>query len=154
MIIGFTGTQKGMTDWQKKELAMILKIQNCSEFVHGDCIGADVEASTIAILNRVKIFSVYPSNLTKKRAYSFRDNGTYGEYRLIHLDAINEDFQVKFHPPKNPLERNKDIVHYCDFMICAPKEHAHSLRSGTWMTIRYIWKMKKAHIIIPPMEKV
>lgn len=51
MIIGFTGTSRGMTQQQKDALAWLFRLLPGSELRHGDCIGADSEAHDIYLLN-------------------------------------------------------------------------------------------------------
>jgi len=45
MKIGFTGTQRGMTDAQKNTLRKM--VPNDAELHHGDCVGTDAEAHDI-----------------------------------------------------------------------------------------------------------
>jgi hypothetical protein len=140
-----------MTNWQREELRKLLK--ECSEFVFGDCIGSDIEAADIALNEDVKIFTVYPQNKdSRKRAWFYnpdkdikRENGQWNLYP--------SGIRIRWMPAKPPLERNKLIVDNCEYMIATPKEFEHTIRSGTWATIRYAWKTKKNHItIIPPKE--
>lgn len=46
MILGFTGTRRGMTTAQK--VALRSAIAGATTLVHGDCLGADDEAAAIA----------------------------------------------------------------------------------------------------------
>jgi hypothetical protein len=113
MKIGFTGTQQGMTEKQKHEIAKLIK--QASEFHHGDCIGADSEAHQLAI--EYGIFTViHPPDNPSKRAWCVGD-------------------QVL--PAKPYLDRNHDIVDQTEVLIAAPFEDEDKLRSGTWATIRY-----------------
>ena len=150
MKIAFTGTQQGMTEFQKKELAARLTELNPTEFIHGDCIGADNEANTIAMQVGVKVFHLFPSTLGPKRAYCFTPPGPLGSNAWW---TYNTGQVIKIETPEAPLYRNKKIVDECDMLIACPKEHAHTLRSGTWATIRYAWKRKKNVLVIPPIVR-
>lgn len=50
MVIGFTGTRKGMTEAQKDQLSLMLAVfvSHANEFHHGDAVGADREAVGLA----------------------------------------------------------------------------------------------------------
>lgn len=115
MRVGFTGTRKGMTDYQKRILRERLKVLQPTEFHHGDCIGADEEAVKIA--RELDIFIIgHPPIDKSHRAYAGSD--------------IVED-------PKQYLARNRDIVDQTDLLFVAPKTKDEELRSGTWATWRY-----------------
>lgn len=149
MRIGFTGTQRGMTLFQSEELKK--RLEGCSEFVFGDCIGSDYEAANIALDHNIKIFTIYPQNTnTKKRAWFcnfekdiIRENGEW----LFFPSGT----RIRWMPATEPLKRNKLIVDNCEKLIATPKEFEHSIRSGTWSTIRYAWKIKREVLIIPPV---
>lgn len=145
MHIGFTGTQKGMTDFQKKEVAMILLFHKPFFIVkddkpssitfenyqahHGDCIGADAEFEQLAKEYGFTTCAHPASDTGNKRAYCKSD---------IVL------------PAKPALKRNKDIVDTADVMIATPGQKGEVLRSGTWATIRYARKCgTPIHIIYP-----
>lgn len=44
MILGFTGTRQGMTDYQQAQVRRFLVAYQCTILHHGDCIGADAQA--------------------------------------------------------------------------------------------------------------
>jgi len=140
LVVGFTGTQKGMTLYQKKELVNILNSLRpypyypySTQFHHGDCIGADKEAESIA---RGRLLSTWahPAN-------------NVSEYKKAHCPSHN----VLLSRPA--LERNHDIVNAAGIMIACPGEYGEIIRSGTWATIRYARKCKKPLIIIYPNGK-
>ena len=155
MKIGFTGSQKGMTDWQKEMLKEVYQHKPCEEFIHGDCIGSDEQAADVMVDLGVRIFTIYPPTNNNKRAFwaNVRKEPTMpiGWHEIeIKKGTI---IQVRWMPRDDYLKRNQRIVDNCELMIATPKEHQHSLRSGTWATIRYAWKVKRDITIIPPIER-
>ena len=130
--VGFTGTQRGMTEHQKRELRQwlnILKNHGKTHFHHGDCVGADIEASTIASELGFKIVLHPPENQSKR---AFCSNA------------------VEVMQAKPYLERNHDIVDAVEEMIACPGEPNEVLRSGTWATIRYARRSRAKLLIIRP----
>lgn len=128
MIIGFTGTQQGMTSKQKAIFSEIV-LGMAGEFHHGDCIGADKESHDIInLLNHYKTVGHLPDK-DDKRAFCY-------------FDEIRD--------PKPYLERNKDIVNECDLLIACPKTAEETIRSGTWSTVRYARKVGKSYMVITP----
>lgn len=148
MRIGFCGSQKGMTSFQKEEL--VKRLEGGTEFVFGDCIGSDSEAAHIAWKCGISTFTIYPQNTnSKKRNWCWNQDKDItredGEWRYLY------GLQIRWMPAMEPLKRNKLIVDNCELLIATPKEFEHSIRSGTWATIRYAWKTKRNLIIIPPV---
>lgn len=139
MIVGFTGTQKGMTMSQLELLRRFLELLCNGEtglvIRHGGCIGADKEFDTICQelgISRI----VHPSNIGNKQATIGKGN--------VHVLLS-----------KPPLIRNHNIVDKSEIILAAPKERDEIIRSGTWATIRYaakrikIGKLKSLLIIRP-----
>ena len=128
MKVGFTGTQHGMSLWQQEQLRNLLLEPTFTEFYHGDCIGADNQAHTIALSSGLQIV-VHPPTDDRKRAF-------VAEGELL---------------PQYPyLERNKHIVEACDLLIAAPKTLEEIVRSGTWSTVRYARRIGRKYIILEP----
>lgn len=134
--IGFTGTQDGMTDKQKaafrKYLQAAKKKFPVVEFHHGDCIGADADAHTIAVEELgVDAIWIHPPRYAAKRAFC----------KSPHI--LPED---------DYLDRNRTIVSVTNALIATPKEMIEKFRgSGTWMTIREARdRQKKPHKILEP----
>jgi predicted Rossmann fold nucleotide-binding protein DprA/Smf involved in DNA uptake len=133
MILGFTGTRHGLTEFQGEGLAYLLNqmIANTAYIVHGGCVGAD---DAFHHLVREKFpeakIIIYPSNIPK----------TYMGY----------DASAEYMPSAPPLIRNKRIVNACHLLIACPGEEKEIVRSGTWATIRYAHKNKKPIFIVTP----
>jgi hypothetical protein len=128
MIVGFTGTQRGMTKAQRERLTSdVFNAIHIDEFRHGDCEGADETASRIANDFNVQVI-IHPPLDPKKRAFCIGHTLT----------------------PKPYLERNHDIVDACNLLIATPGQKQEQLRSGTWATIRYATKKGKPVLIIYP----
>ena len=125
-ILGFTGTQNGMTAEQKESVSRLIKQLIPRDAIDGDCIGADTDFHNI--FKEVMGFypQLYPANTTMKRAFN----------TSAHI-----------HEPKEPLTRNRDIVNDSEFMIATPSG-MEVVRSGTWMTVRYTKKLKKTLYIV------
>ena len=128
MIIGFTGTQDGMTSEQHIAVIDIVRQVSPNGVHHGDCVGADEEFHRIAQSLRVPIV-IHPPDNPVKRAWC-------------------EGGLVKDRKPY--LERNHDIVDSVDLLIAAPRTSEEQLRSGTWSTVRYARKIGKSIVIITP----
>lgn len=113
MKVGFTGTQKGITQIQQLHLSKILvqlHSRGGNELHPGDCIGADAYSGMLAKKLDYKIILHPPIN-SNKRAWS-----DYDEAR----------------PVKEYLVRNHDIVDETNFLIATPKGEIEEVRSGAW----------------------
>jgi len=127
-IVGFTGTQQGMSDVQKAKFRKTIALIEPVEFHHGDCVGADADAHAIVreVLPHCVII-VHPPIIKLKRA-----------------NCVGHAFRT----PKEYIDRNHDIVDECDTLVATPFETTEQLRSGTWATVRYARKQNKEVIII------
>lgn len=117
--IGFTGTQRGLTAAQRERIGSLFsqsRDPSLVTFHHGDCIGADLEAATLA------------------HAFGFTVHG-----HRCDIDAQRANFHgnAVTHLAKPPLDRNRDIVDASDLLIACPKVGGEYRRSGTWATVRY-----------------
>lgn len=133
MKVGFTGTQRGLTDPQYDALWNILYEEDWweppCEFHHGDCIGADDVAHSHADVIGAYNLIVHPPSNSSKRAFC-RGNET--------------------RKPKPYPQRNHDIVDETQVLVACPGEDHEVVRSGTWATIRYARKRgREIHIIFP-----
>lgn len=113
-IIGFTGTRHGMSQAQARAVLALLEQLGATEVHHGDCVGADSEANTLALLvgaTRV----AHPPVQARYRAW-----------------CVVEECRA----PEAYLIRDQDIVDDAERMIAAPFEPVEQIRGGTWATIR------------------
>ena len=136
MEIGITGTRSGMTDKQKEELKALLLLHYLTyfsephmlSFHHGDCIGVDVEAATIA--QEYGFWTVcHPPIKTELRAYHKSDETVVA---------------------KSYFARNRDIVNASDEMIVVPFQMEHQNNGGTWYTHDYAVQKNKPITILWP----
>lgn len=132
MKVGFTGTQSGMSDFQKLQCKDLLRYFSPSQFHHGDCIGADDESHTIA--ESLGLFIViHPPENPIKRAFA-------GQKEKLCSAIVLQTKQY--------IERNHDIVDATDIMFVAPLTDKEQQRSGTWATYRYAKKQGKEIYIL------
>ena len=129
LVIGFTGTRKGMNAFQKKEV--VEHLAKATHFHHGDCIGADAEAALLAHDGGLVVICHPPKSVTRRA------------YAKAHYTR----------EPKDYLARNRDIVDSCDILIATP-DGEEKLRSGTWSTIRYARKQGKEIYVIYRDNKI
>jgi hypothetical protein len=129
--IGFTGTQKGMTQAQKEKLRWLLSNMHALYFHHGDCLGADAEAAAIARELNFRIV-VHPPANRRHRAF-----------------LAGQEIR----PTLPYLERNRQIAQECDLLIAAPSSCTEIRRSGTWATVRWARKLRKPIVFIYPDEE-
>ena len=130
MRLGFTGTQRGMTDLQRRTLANWFE-ERAGSFVeahHGDCVGAD-DQFDLMLQGRGTATVIHPPTVDAKRAFCFRRVGIRPLYEL---------------DPRPYLVRNHAIVDATNVLYAAPGEMVEQLRSGTWATVRYARKLKRA----------
>lgn len=125
--IGFTGTRRGMSAYQEAELKRLLQSLAWTEFHHGMCLGADEQASFIAL------------NMTIAHE---RDIIAH-PCTLSHAQSTVAFYNHSM-PVLPSLERNDHIVEACDILIAAPLGEE-TQRSGTWYTVR---RAREAHKII------
>lgn len=142
MIIGFTGTQKGVKKPQLYALESELKLDHgddgyspkSSKFLHGGAVGADTVADALACVLEFKDIEVFPCH---NERYTFWTEKGDGRVRSIHS-------------VKPPLMRNRIIVKRSQKLFATPVGFNEELRSGTWATIRYMRELKKPIVIIFP----
>ncbi len=125
--IGFTGTQRGMSQDQKRVVKTLMADASEAIVHHGDCVGADSDFHDIVFAENS--IELHPCDITAKRAWCIGD--------VCHF-------------PKAPLVRNKDIVNVSELLIACPGEKHMKIRSGTWSTVRYAQEMGKPVFLVFP----
>ncbi len=131
MKVGITGTRNGCRDEQLAALVTLIKELKPTEFHHGDCIGVDDQAATIADeLEPRPVVVCHPPSDEKLRAF----NKSFNQMR----DA------------KTHFARNRDIVNETECLIVCPMKMHHENWGGTWYTHDYSKKQgKKIYICWP-----
>ena len=129
-VIGFSGTQYGLTEPQKHQIAGYLQLLQPREVHHGDCVGADAQFHSLVreMLPDARIV-IHPPLNDGKRA--FCDGDETKEARAY-------------------LTRNRRIVRESEILLAAPQAPEEVLRSGTWATIRFARKRSRPIILVLP----
>lgn len=128
MILGFTGTRKGMSTAQRNACADMLKA--ASEAHHGDCKGADAEFHELALAADVPVV-IHPPTDPKHRAWC---KGA-----------------VRVEPEAPYLQRNRAIMRASDIAIGCPAENiepAPARGQGTWSAIRFARKRNAGLVVV------
>ena len=134
LVIGITGTREGMSDIQRTKftsavVGLIKKfgVENI-KFVHGDCLGVDVQAAEI---------------VTELGIYTIARPPIKEEQRAFHKS--NEILEQEGY-----LERDRKIVDTSDVMFVITKNDNLNLKSGTIYTYKYALKKNKPYVLILP----
>jgi len=114
MQLGFTGTQRGMTEDQHVAVESLMRVLDIGHVHHGDCVGADADFHELAEARNARI-EIHPPFDSEKRAWCKGDI---------------------LWPEYDYMKRNQHIVDCSDVLIATPGEMSEVLRSGTWSTIR------------------
>lgn len=130
MILGFTGSRAGITPAQRTTLLRLFERLGYCEFHHGDCVGADAAAHSLALLPAFRFHIIIHPPISPR------------------LRAMCEG-AAKVLTPKPYIQRNRDIVDACDHLLVCPNGEE-TIRSGTWATVRYARKRKRDYSIIHP----
>lgn len=134
MDIGFTGTQKGMTDQQLEKVHLLVAnivadYGTKTTAHHGECIGADAQFHVVCYMHMLPIVGHPPINQSKR------------------MNPWGFTYEWE---PKEYIPRNHDIVLCSDVLLATPAEYEEQLRSGTWATIRFARKKNVPRRIIFP----
>lgn len=138
MILGFTGTRRGMTEAQKQTVIRVFALRKPSRVHHGACEGADRDLWKIC-----------------------RESGRYlllppiaqtfwpGDEEQHDWAIFSADDGDIVQPVSPYLRRNGSIVRQSDALLSTPKG-MEVRRSGTWSTIRFARKLGKPILIVWP----
>lgn len=129
IVIGFTGTRRGMTVPQARGVVRFLAFQpeSVAGFHHGDCVGADAQAHSLALQVGIRRIEIHPPSDPRARAFC--------------------QGAAVVHEEKSYRDRNHDIVDASHLLLAAPGGQE-GKRSGTWATIRYARRAAGMPIVI------
>lgn len=131
MIVGFTGTRKGMNERQLDQLTLMLQCfyvvreGAANRFHFGGAHGADLESRKVA---KPAGFDIdwHPAPGVDLATLANKGYAT-----------ADEMLAETWHEVFPPLVRNHHIVDAVTVLLAAPHTDREELRSGTWATIRY-----------------
>jgi len=133
MILGFTGTQDGMSRMQILTFTKLVEMLQPEEFHHGVCLGADAQAHNI--VRRVSPNTIIVGHPGHDAV------GENPKQATVVCDVI--------HSSAPYLTRNQRIVNSTDLLAATPAG-AEVVRSGTWSTVRYARSVQAPNVVIMP----
>ena len=154
--VGFTGTQRGMTDAQRAAVRQLIRNRAVSFAVHGGCVGADFDfhelvrsctPQAVVWVRPAWMPEKWPTPILAASAHKAVVNGRTVSLRTV--ESLNDAWfhigaKRVFPPAANPLDRNvdmvRDIAKFKGWWIATPKLMVEELRSGTWHCIRRVRK--------------
>ena len=155
MILGFSGTRKGMTPAQRAALPSVLAALP-ERVLHGGAVGSDTEfdewIAPIIANSQTAFIEIYPATDERRVYWGNHDRGFPGcRGIIVKAVACSDHFESR---PWPPLERNRIIAERCDALLACPSEPTEQLRSGTWATVRYARKAGKPVTFVMPSGEV
>ena len=138
MILGFTGTRRGLTQPQRAALPSILATLP-ERVLYGGAVGADEEFHAFIMDVILDPHSTYPAGRVEIEVYP-----------AIGRRWNDPHDWVVVHKALPPLERNRIIAERCDHLLACPAEPTEQQRGGTWSTVRYARKAGKPVTVINP----
>lgn len=124
MLVGFTGTRRGLTPHQARSVLSLLADLRATKILHGACQGADRDVHELA---NGLLREMYPS-MPEQYRWAIEHCGPGDVVHPMPPSTVK---------PNPQIWRNHKIVERCDVLIACPGEALEVLRSGTWATIRY-----------------
>lgn len=137
-MIGITATRQPVSTIQAAMLGARLEraqTLGATELVHGDCVGGDALAHSIAMLLGYVVHVRPPSN---------------ERYRAFAVGHHNYE-------PAEYMTRNRLIVGHCTELIALPmhlESADESRRSGTWATVRMARRLARPITLVWPDGRV
>lgn len=127
-MLGFTGTQRGMSAAQMHLVRRFLE-ENRPEVVHhGGCVGADMEFDAIAEDLRIRRV-LWPGDSPEKYGWDYSYTG--------RLQTVRPN-----------LVRNSQIVRVSHHVLATPRSGVHRVcRHGTCWTVRRALKLRDVTVI-------
>jgi hypothetical protein len=147
MILGFTGTRRGLTTAQRAALPSVLAVLP-DDIEHGGAEGADEEFHSF-LLPEIVRSNCHPLQQGCRVVIRTATTERFWHWRRWEADAGDPRWLVLVQPVA-PLRRNHQIASRCDHLLACPAESSEILRSGTWATIRYARTAGKLVTIIKP----
>lgn len=134
VMLGFTGTQEGMTLQQRETVQRLVEELNPSIVRHGACKGADAEFSEIAAHAGVPVIVAHPGHdqhgRSPHRAKSFH-----------YTDLLDAERYMK---------RNRAIIAKSNLIIACPNAQPFFKKGGTFLTTQAALAAKKAVTVVWP----
>lgn len=138
MIVGFTGTSKGMTEEQAEKLRAALSDPSVTEFHHGACVGSDEHAAEIA-------HDVVAGDTVAHPGHPSKNPDDLSMRSQKAIDASDVVLPAKAYYP-----RDRDIVAACDLLIATPVSNPPPIFGGTtYTTSEALRKGKRVMMIWP-----
>jgi hypothetical protein len=116
MIIGFSGSRKGLSKMQYEYVDKFLfnNLVTIDEVHHGDCIGADATFHKISSKLHIEKIIIHPPSNPTLRAFC------ESKYKWEEKDY---------------LSRDRDIIKCSDIVLTCPYDSNKNYHSGTWYCI-------------------
>lgn len=133
-IVGFSGTQYGMTSYQENTTEQMLQAYYANGYTkarQGCCIGADEQFTILADKIGFEVIGHPPIKTAK-------------------ISKVAVKLCKRLWEPDEYLVRDHDIVAFSNRLLFTPHQNYETTRGGTWATVRYALNAHKMGWIIWP----